>query len=382
MPTEIMSHIFAFILLPHQPNPASAPWTVSAVCARWRAIIISQPCFWTSIRYNDTCSSPSDLAKLETQLRRSGQSSLSVEFVADNWRDLTPQEEEILQLFCKHAGRWETVSLDGPEALFGQLRRSMQGQLTHLRKLTIEIPYEYEVAPLDMFHEAPQLRTVFANRGYWSMATLMELPWPQRLQYGGSNTWDGHLHALGSASNLVDCSLEITVSAQTPYIPIVLPRLRRLSLSDSELVGCLETPALQELYYDIDHDTAVLFFLRRQTVSTTFEAVSTITHLALLFTPPIEFLRDFSSRPTMAPAVEHLTTRFLDMASDEDASGADEFHDRFVEAIQSRSGGPLKSVKVYTTNTDSSQVWNQNAGKADVMVETCLPEARVDNSFQ
>ncbi|KAF8216807.1 hypothetical protein K438DRAFT_1558446, partial [Mycena galopus ATCC 62051] len=45
MPTEIMTHIFTFTLPPHQLS-ASAPWTIGAVCARWRAIVVSQPCFW------------------------------------------------------------------------------------------------------------------------------------------------------------------------------------------------------------------------------------------------------------------------------------------------------------------------------------------------
>jgi hypothetical protein len=54
MPTEILSHIFEFSLPPHQIDAKDAPWTVSAVCARWRTIVMSQSSFWTSIRYVDT----------------------------------------------------------------------------------------------------------------------------------------------------------------------------------------------------------------------------------------------------------------------------------------------------------------------------------------
>ncbi|KAJ7117468.1 hypothetical protein C8R44DRAFT_626721, partial [Mycena epipterygia] len=49
MPTEIISLIFTFTLPPHVPGAQSAPWTVSAVCARWRTIALSQPYFWNSI---------------------------------------------------------------------------------------------------------------------------------------------------------------------------------------------------------------------------------------------------------------------------------------------------------------------------------------------
>ncbi|KAJ6581991.1 hypothetical protein B0H19DRAFT_886088, partial [Mycena capillaripes] len=44
MPTEILSLIFTFTLPPHEMNAEPAPWTVSTVCTRWRAIVISQPC--------------------------------------------------------------------------------------------------------------------------------------------------------------------------------------------------------------------------------------------------------------------------------------------------------------------------------------------------
>ncbi|KAF8216957.1 hypothetical protein K438DRAFT_407930 [Mycena galopus ATCC 62051] len=48
--------------------------------------------------------------------------------------------EEILELICEHARRWETVLLRGPEELSNQLSASIQDPLDHLRELTIEIP--------------------------------------------------------------------------------------------------------------------------------------------------------------------------------------------------------------------------------------------------
>ncbi|KAJ7250454.1 hypothetical protein B0H12DRAFT_1001162, partial [Mycena haematopus] len=49
VPPEILSHIFALTLPPEQPDAEAAPWTISVVCVRWRAIVTSQPCFWTSV---------------------------------------------------------------------------------------------------------------------------------------------------------------------------------------------------------------------------------------------------------------------------------------------------------------------------------------------
>ncbi|KAF8216966.1 hypothetical protein K438DRAFT_1953844 [Mycena galopus ATCC 62051] len=103
MPTEIMSLMFAFTLPPHQPDVQPAPWTASPVCMRWRAIVVSQPSFWTSICYarpsdqhsSSTSSDDSDIIleplrrKFETQLRRSGHLPLNVEFNVNRWDDLT-----------------------------------------------------------------------------------------------------------------------------------------------------------------------------------------------------------------------------------------------------------------------------------------------------
>ncbi|KAJ7694655.1 hypothetical protein B0H17DRAFT_1009229 [Mycena rosella] len=47
IPPEILSHIFTFTLPSHCPSADSAPWIVSSVCARWRAITLSQPRLWS-----------------------------------------------------------------------------------------------------------------------------------------------------------------------------------------------------------------------------------------------------------------------------------------------------------------------------------------------
>ncbi|KAJ7312372.1 hypothetical protein DFH08DRAFT_756381 [Mycena albidolilacea] len=359
IPAEILSHIFAFTLPPHL-DTESAPWAVSAVCARWRAIIISQPCFWTSIRYR--WHAPEGF-KYETQLRRSGQSPLHVEFSANKWQDLSVQEEHLLQLICKHASRWETALFSGPEMLFERLERSNQDQFAQLRRLSIEVDYNGDEAlPLNMFHDAPLLRTAHVNRDLWAFPVAMVLPWAQLSGYSGSNTWSGHLHALLTASNLVDCSLEIQEISTATQTPIVLPRLLRLSLSNPHFLGCLETPALLELY--CDHDTApVLSFLRQQAcqlqklvlwtglvppdpanLTHIVEAIPTVKSLSLLFSLPLEFAYDFSSRVTLAPALECLSGSL--------ASGSDDVEAHFLQAIETRwLYHRLKSAKVYAADS-------------------------------
>ncbi|KAF8216809.1 hypothetical protein K438DRAFT_1925837 [Mycena galopus ATCC 62051] len=380
MPTEIMTHIFTFTLPPHQLS-ASAPWTIGAVCARWRAIVVSQPCFWTHIRYEtDHPGSCTDRLKFETQLRRSGQSLLNVEFTVNQRLQLSIDEACILQLISAHAGRWETVSLSGPDEIYSHLR--IQEQLANLRKLTLEIVHEDDDTLLDIFHDAPQLQTVSFNRDTWEYPAAIVLPWSQLLRYGGNNTWDGHLHALSGASNLVDCSPEIQGTSSSTQIlptPVVLPRLRRLSLSDSQFLGCLETPALLELYSD-RNALPMLSFLRQQTcklqklvlwessepfapadLTRIVEAVPTITHLALLFSLPVEFSQALRSCLTMVPGLEHFST-FLDNHSDLEGvqDAVEEVQDYAMEAIESRwLGGRLKTAKLYGIDMDLSRIHNR-----------------------
>ncbi|KAJ7314365.1 hypothetical protein DFH08DRAFT_430011 [Mycena albidolilacea] len=361
MPTEILGHIFRLTLPPHQRYAIeSAPWTISAVCARWREIVISQPCFWTSIRYKEAKRSIPNGLKYETQLRRSGELPLNIEFHLNDEEALLLYYELILEMVCKHAGRWETASFRGPGILFDQLQRLIQEQLGHLRKLSIEVEHTDENHPVDIFHDAPLLQTVYVNREMWVFPVVMVLPWSQLSRYGGSNTWEGHRNALLGASNLVECSLEIQSPPITTQSPIVLPRLLRLSLSNSQFLGYLETPALLELYCDYD-TVPILSFLRQQAcrlrklvlwdcsspddpanLTRIVEAVPTITSLSQLFPLPLGFARDFSSRPTMAPALEYFSS----------FPTSEEVEEHFLQAIEQRwLHHRLKSVKVY--NTDS-----------------------------
>ncbi|KAF8126435.1 hypothetical protein K438DRAFT_1890615 [Mycena galopus ATCC 62051] len=49
IPSEILSRIFTFTLPPHQLGAEPAPWTISAVCSRWRETVVYQRLFWVFI---------------------------------------------------------------------------------------------------------------------------------------------------------------------------------------------------------------------------------------------------------------------------------------------------------------------------------------------
>ncbi|KAJ6582037.1 hypothetical protein B0H19DRAFT_1117351 [Mycena capillaripes] len=373
IPTEILSLIFIFSLPPHQINTDPAPWTISQVCVRWRTIVISQPFFWASVNLT-LHQNFADSFRLETQLHRSGELPLNIEFSTHDTClhcDFTePQcifsstDFRIIQILCKHASRWETLTISGPLELYVQLRNIVPDQFPLLRELTVEMIHKDDGgAPLlDIFADAPLLQSVVVNKSLsWRFNLETILPWSQLLKYGGSDTWLGHLHTLSSASNLVECCLQITQTA-LPQTPILLPRLLRLSLSNPEFLECLDTPALLELY--CDYSNSVLSFLLRQPcelqklvmwdwsapadatdLTRMVQAVPTLTDLALLFPLPAEFALDFS-RPDIGPALEHISSVLID---------ALEVQNHFMQAIESRwQGGRLKSVKVHSPDFASS----------------------------
>jgi len=381
LPTEILSLIFTFTLPPYAyvPYTEPAPWTVSAVCARWRTTVISQPLFWTSIDYTYVPRSLSRV-RLEAQLRRSGRMPLSIEFHTEDTSTMASEDLHMLQMLCQHAGRWEKFTIWAPGVVYSHLAGFIQDQLTLLRKLEVEMEYDEEdsMPPMDIFNDAPLLQEVLANKqSLFTYPLPLVLPWSQLLRYGGSNTWDGHLHALRTAYILIDCCLEIQETPNLPPTPpILLPCLLRLSLSNPGFLDCLETPALLELY--CGYSLPVLPFVRRRSCQLQklvvweyseapadatdlvyiVEALPTVTHLAALFFLPVEFARDFCSRPNNVSALTHLSCA-LPSAEDmntwwstdpylpTEAGDIVDTQNYFIQAVESRwHGSRLKSVKV------------------------------------
>ncbi|KAF7356233.1 F-box domain-containing protein [Mycena venus] len=385
MPPEILTHIFAFNLLSRYFNER-ALWTVSAVCARWRTIVLSQPGFWTTIDYNHSEKFNDTLNfRLQTQLRRSSQMPLNIKFCTSDDDAPTFEEMCMLQTVCGHAARWKTVSIEGRKELFNGLQSFVRDQFASLVELSIEVMYNDDDVPLlDVFHDAPRLQRVAFNTELWSWPVMLALPGSQLLEYSGSSTWGGHLHALRNATSLVECTLEIHGHDPhtIPSTPILLPSLLRLSLSESQFLECLETPALLELY--CGDASAVLPFLGRQNcklqklvlwnpangadLTQIVDAAPTIENLALAFPLPATFAHHFRSRPNLAPSLRCLSTGL--------ARDPPTIEDDFMQGIESRwQRGPIQSVKVYGIGCSPSFVERLELLQADGLEFTPYTEA-------
>ncbi|KAJ7647927.1 hypothetical protein FB45DRAFT_894785 [Roridomyces roridus] len=273
IPTEILSSIFAFVGTGNLLDSEMAgPWSVSAVCSRWRAIALSTPSMWAEIDldfddgpdFNET-DFEGRRQRLETHLERSGQMPLVIRFQAlyeyMKGRDSNcdDPEEAALGILQTHCRRWETLEIVGPASFLYGL--DTHGNLPLLRSLDVYITADDDFVG-NAFKVCPNLRVATVNSGEYGDGSSFPLPYDQLLRYKTSLDVSD-LPSLRLASHLVDCALHIhqydePLSPDTPRIQ--LPNLLRLSFSFAERVPVLdffETPALLELYHCGKQPTAL-----------------------------------------------------------------------------------------------------------------------------
>ncbi|KAJ7636864.1 hypothetical protein FB45DRAFT_907538 [Roridomyces roridus] len=246
MPPEILFTIFGF----------TPPWLVSAVCARWRTICLSQPLLWSTVVVEREKWGCCSVKRLESQLERSRDVPLNITFVCDIVTVSTPEQTNMLFILAQHCQRWERVTLFGSEEFILGVAEQVRGRLDILSRLDINMYHERDVASLDFLEGAP-IRDLFVNKRLCYRPVSVPL-FPQLSRYGGSNTWTGHLDMLRSCALLVECALNMGDAAEYAYIgaPILLPNLLRLSLSHHGFLAYLDTPALVDLYFDYDLESA------------------------------------------------------------------------------------------------------------------------------
>ncbi|KAJ7314378.1 hypothetical protein DFH08DRAFT_895315 [Mycena albidolilacea] len=391
MPVEIISLIFKFAapFRSYVMNVKEGPWTLSAVCSRWRTIALSQPNLWTDFVLNfvDDRDSPESAGRIlpliEAHLERSQKLPLTIKFFPHDEIECTEAEQALLDLLAAHCDRWETVELYGSTLFYDTLIGSIYGRLPILRKLDIRVCSQFEedddqeLDISDLFAACPALQEVVINVGPYSgdNPVIADLPCAQLLRYSASNHWPNHVRVLTSAVNLVDCVLRLIQFEQgpAPGSPIVLlPQLRRLSTSTADVLDYLETPVLQELYC-CDHSSSLHSYLKRvpslrrlfvagtqsaADIGLLLHAALTITNLFLYL--PMPFAPDLlallenptppaDGQPATLPTLDTLSLCLVPLESGLDrALGGPLDEDNLMRTVEARfQRGSLRSLRLY-----------------------------------
>ncbi|KAJ7905227.1 hypothetical protein B0H13DRAFT_1716755 [Mycena leptocephala] len=275
VPAELMCEIFAWTLpctrLIDGQMVEQPPWYLGHISRPWRNISLTYSSFWSSITVMHSLRHPHDtispLAMVETQLLRSGNAALAVDFTWWTSKDEAIAAAAFLNPLLSHSNRWASLRFDCGghcgDFLLDVLYQA-KGRLPQLKKLEFTHRGDDASVPLDIFSIAPSLREVLlTNPGFEYNSPPLLIPWRQITRLRGVFR-PSQLEVLAAASNLVECALGIDdwvgVLANVGTI-IPLPHLRRLYTERGDLLAHLAAPRLEYLSCDT-LDTALSFVIR------------------------------------------------------------------------------------------------------------------------
>ncbi|KAJ7483501.1 hypothetical protein FB451DRAFT_1364408 [Mycena latifolia] len=272
MPPEILLDIFS-LTLPSiltarrrdRFNVNDVPWTLSHISSYWRSVALASPSLWSLVAVNYTAfvEDPAHsypFPMLETQLARA--QSLKIHFYASTNSETRPQTE-MFQFLAAHSSRWEELSISLTSDLV-PLLSALRNRMPSLRRLWLQwdSPASQEaVNSIDCFQTAPSLIDVGVYNEYRSIPIL--LPAHQLTRYHLDGPWTVQEEILKLGQNLVEARIDVRFD-QTPWLEttdiIDLPSLRRLYVSEPNILDYIQVPHLQEiaLWIGKDDDADIL----------------------------------------------------------------------------------------------------------------------------
>ncbi|KAJ6541684.1 hypothetical protein B0H19DRAFT_1174206 [Mycena capillaripes] len=317
VPPEVLGQIFSWTL-PEIDNDTgldrfdmgTSPWVLTHISARWRAISLSTPSLWSRVVVdcNEISSFRSRylLSQVETQIERS--QKLEIHFYGSDAHDIRSQIQ-MFDLLSQHSERWEVVFFELTSSMV-PLLAGLQNRISSLKRLWIQWanPESQSLESIDCFQTAPLLVDVTIYNEYHSSISV-SLPALQLTRYNVEGPWKMHKHILKLTRNLAEA--RIIIDADTIEDPwpdsgeiVDVLRLRRLYVTELEVLNYLKVPALDEIGLWLSHDdgqTALTGLrslidrssccLRRlclrgyptaQTVSDILQKCSSITELVIL----------------------------------------------------------------------------------------------------
>ncbi|KAJ6503749.1 hypothetical protein C8R45DRAFT_973647 [Mycena sanguinolenta] len=250
MPPEILGEIFSWSApFLGVPNIKDAPWVLTHVSRRWRAIAISKSSLWSQINLVFSPETKYSLDMIRAQIERAR--TLKIEFCGCHDGDSGAQVD-MLQLLLEHASTWEEVNLELTAAITA-LMTAFRGCFTVLQKAAVRWDgpeSQAGVESIDFFWRAASLVDITVFSEYRYIPTLLPVH-HQLTRYDFDAPWTTHCELLGSLPNLREVRICRDFDSISPWPerrePIPLLHLRRLYVNDSEILDNLRAPALEAL---------------------------------------------------------------------------------------------------------------------------------------
>ncbi|KAJ6550853.1 hypothetical protein DFH09DRAFT_1281234 [Mycena vulgaris] len=309
MPPEMLSEIFSWTLPSaverlgrSKSDLSDSPWLLTQISSRWRAVALSTPSLW-SLFVLDCESSFYSLPMLRAQLARAHM--LRIHLYAHEDVNSRPQIE-IFQLLIEHSPRWEELLIELTSDLF-PLLSIVQGRLPSLRRLWIQWNHpesQEEAESIDCFLTAASLLEVSICNEHRHVSIL--LPSQQLTCYNLDAPWKVHRGILELAKNLVQARVHIQFDEE-PWPDsgetIDLLLLRRLYVSNAEVLSYLRAPAVQELCHYLEEDEGPDLFVRHLEAFVTRSRCA-LRRLSLAGTPATHTTTEIIQK---CPSVSELT---------------------------------------------------------------------------
>ncbi|KAF7294635.1 hypothetical protein MIND_01000100 [Mycena indigotica] len=322
LPAELLAEIFAHSLpeLHSSPRIHNSPLLLTRVSRLWHDVALATPVLWAT--FSTTFASSKNILPLEIVerwLSRSQNLPLSI-YVDDSIdyesTDPDPHLWAFYEQLCRHAQRWQDVTLNIPFTLLWRL--PIQQPLEMLERLKMGRDEEGQSVSdrqITAFMTAPRLRVadIVLDVDEVMTAQGLALPWAQLSVFRGRLfNWNECLYVLAQATCLAECEFNDVVGGYVPGDGVVAPSLQVLRLDASGLHKCtrlmswVTVPNLRKFALGSktqttpDHITWPVFrrFLSRSSCA--------LTHLHISANTSFSEWDQLVSRHSLFPLLEHL----------------------------------------------------------------------------
>ncbi|KAF8881058.1 hypothetical protein CPB84DRAFT_1792152 [Gymnopilus junonius] len=164
-PVEVASTIFEFYV--SSADGKESPFTLGAVCRRWRSIVWSTPNIWTTLSISRSGTRRVLLSETRVQLMkdylgRSGKRPLSITLHVSPLKQELPQFHTLMKAINQHCDHWYSLDLKFSRAFLSSLTDSGCTS-SPLQKLSISLPMRSNVMIDTLTRIAPRIVVMRAS---------------------------------------------------------------------------------------------------------------------------------------------------------------------------------------------------------------------------